>query len=81
MALRTIFGLEGNPLEITQFEGFDECKCNLCVTSIKDGILVEHNEGQKVVFCLPCFDFLREGCDSIRVRQSKSHSVEEVGVQ
>ncbi|MFX0172735.1 MAG: hypothetical protein ACFE9L_12530 [Candidatus Hodarchaeota archaeon] len=81
MALRTVFGLEGNPLEITQFEGFEECACILCETSIKDGILVEHCEGRQVVFCVPCFDFLREGCDSIRVRQSKPHSVEEVEIQ
>lgn len=81
MALRTVFGLEGNPLEITQFEGFDGCRCNLCEKSITGGISVEHSEGQKLVFCLPCFDFLKEGFDSIKGREKQSHPVEEVKVQ
>ncbi|PWI49524.1 hypothetical protein CEE45_01655 [Candidatus Heimdallarchaeota archaeon B3_Heim] len=77
MPLRTVFGLEGNPLEIIQFEGF-ECNCSFCQDSITEGVVIRYNEQQKIILCLPCFDFLQEGFDSIRVGQSQPHSIKEV---
>lgn len=81
MPFRTVFGLEGNPLEFIQFEGDKSIPCLLCKTEIVEGIAVIHENGNEVVFCHSCFAFLQEGFDSIKARQLAIRTKENQGVR
>ena len=81
MAFRTIFGLEGNPLEFVQFEGPNSYDCSLCNISTQEGFSIVYPEKKVLAFCHSCFGFLQEGFDSIKERQLAAHAREneEVG--
>lgn len=74
MALRTVFGLEGNPLEFVQFEGDKLIPCLLCKEGTTEGIAIAHENGNQPVFCHSCFGFLQEGFDFIKTRQIAAHA-------
>lgn len=74
MVLRTIFDLEGNPLEFVQFEGDKLIPCVLCTKKIAEGVAIAHENGNKPVFCHSCFGFLQEGFDSIKEQQLSAHA-------
>lgn len=74
MALRTVFGLEGNPLEFVQYESSTAYPCALCMDSTTEGISIAHKNGDEQTFCHSCFGFLQEGFDSIKERQLATHA-------
>ncbi len=70
MALtKTLFSLERNPIDINWFEGSISYGCSLCESQVNFGYCIPHIEGRELVFCVECFEALKEAIAFIIIRE------------